>query len=245
MQLRRRSVWVAIFITGLMVAGIALRVGAEEIRGDATTVYQLTEIVVGIVSYFLPIVFGVLLADRLPRDARLNASELLDSLPAPASTRLWGKYLGASTATMIPLFAAYVFVVATIAVKLQRLDMLPALLPIFAVTVVPGLLFVGAFSIACTTVLPTPFYAIFFIGYWFWGNVLPPSRLPTISCTPLTPIGHYIATGIFDALPNACGFTQAKIGVGGALESIALLLLIGAAAILATSTFRNWRSQQL
>jgi ABC-2 type transport system permease protein len=225
MQVRRPAVWIAI-------GGLALLLMARALRGSPASFRSLTPLrlesnIAIISSYFLPIIFGILLADRLPRERRLGTTELLASMPVGEGVRLWGKYLGAVGATLLPVTLAYLLTAGFLALRLQDGGPLLAFLPVFFLVVLPGLLFVGAFSIGCPAVIPTPLYAILFTGYWFWGNVVSPSRVPTISCTPLTPIGRYAAVAFFDARGAGCGLTQQALGIAGGIASIALLLAVG------------------
>jgi ABC-2 type transport system permease protein len=225
MQVRRPAVWIA-------VGGVALLLMARALRGSPASFRSLTPLrmesnVAIISSYFLPIIFGILLADRLPRERRLGTAELLASVPVGDGVRLWGKYLGAVGATLLPVTLAYLLAASFLALRLQDAGPLLAFLPVLLLVVLPGLLFVGAFSIGCPAVIPTPLYAILFTGYWFWGNVVSPSRVPTISCTPLTPIGRYAAIAFFDARGAGCGLTQQALGIAGGIASIALLLAVG------------------
>lgn len=242
MQIRRPAVWIAIGGVALLVMGRTLRGNLVSFRGLSP--FSLEANVAAIGSYFLPIVFGILLADRLPRERRLRTAELLESLPAGDGLRLWGKYVGALAATLLPLVLAYLLLSSLVAVRLQAADPLAAFVPIFLVEVLPGLLFVGAFSIGCPAVIPTPLYAILFTGYWFWGNLVPPSHAPTLSCTPLTPIGAYAAVAFFGARGQACGLTQQRLGLAGGVFSIVLLLAVGGLFLLTVQGLRRRQLQR-
>lgn len=225
MQVRRPAVWIAI-------GGVALLLLARSLRGSLAGFRSLAPLrlesnIAIISSYFLPIIFGILLADRLPRERRLGTTELLSSMPVSEGVRIWGKYVGAVGATLLPVALAYLLSASFLALRLQDAGPLVAFVPVLLLVVLPGLLFVGAFSIGCPAVIPTPLYAILFTGYWFWGNVVSPSRVPTISCTPLAPIGKYAAVAFFDARGEGCGLTQQSLGFAGGIASIALLLAVG------------------
>lgn len=113
----------------------------------------------------------------------------------------------------------------------------------FAAVNLPGLLFVGAFSIACTAILWVPLYQFLFTGYWFWGNWLlqgPQSPLyipvPTLSGTLLTPAGYYAAIGLF-GVPDFVLRATAWEG----LSSIGLLVAFGVAALYSAHRYLIWR----
>src|SRR6185312_1165528 len=191
----------------------------------------------------LPVVFGVLLADRLPRDRRLQVTEVLDALPASAGGRLTGKFLGSALATATPLFLIYLLGVASIFATVHD-PLFLLLAPLSFVTInLPGLLFVAAFSIAIPAILWVPLYQFLFVGYWFWGNLLSPSYgIPTLSNTWLTPLGNVAASGFFsrnsDGIQTISGNSVATWE--GAL-SIAILLACAAAALLTVHRYLTWQ----
>jgi ABC-2 type transport system permease protein len=159
-------------------------------------------------------------------------------MPGALSTRLSGKYLGGIVATLLPMFAFYVVGVGYILIQTQNLLTLPLSLVTFVAIVLPGALFVSAFSLACTSVLWVPLYQFLFICYWFWGNILTPNiGIPTISYTILTPIGHYIAQGIFG------GTTDSGINATPQLGFASLLTLVGFAlfALFVLYGFLKWQ----
>jgi len=133
----------------------------------------------------------------------------------------------------------YLAVMAFFAAQAQDLSVILWEFPVFGAMVLPGMLFVGAFAVVVPAVMPVSLYAILYTGYWFWGNLLPPTRLPTISCTPLTPIGGYVQSGLFGD-PSVCALpipgTPAM-----AWASIALLLGCAGLALIAGQTYLRWR----
>src|SRR6516164_3953006 len=76
MQVRRPALWVIMIVCGAM-AGFPF----TNTNGlpDSITPQQIIVGATHLLNMFLPIVFGILMADRLPRDRRLNTLELLDS----------------------------------------------------------------------------------------------------------------------------------------------------------------------
>lgn len=240
MQLRRKALWIALLGTSLImyiwirgmwsvppVLPLSVAVGDWAIRCNA----------------ILPVVYGVLLADRLPRDQRLHLTELLDSFPAPAGSRLTGKYLGSALATAIPIFLAYCTGIVAILVDRHDPLTLPLALAAFVAIILPGLLFVAAFSVATPAILWVPLYQFLFVGYWFWGNLLSPSYgIPTLSNTLLTPAGGFAASGFFNHhtadITTISGNTIP--GWEGAL-SIVALLGCGALVLLAAHRYLAWQ----
>lgn len=231
MQVRRKALWV-------VFAAFAL----PTVFGAAWTPYtgipegfSVTYIVISwslVVQFLLPIAFGCLLADRLPRDRHTRTEELLGTLPAPLGSRLLGKYLGATLATLVPVVLIWAPGVAYVAVESGDPWVLALGLLAFATVNLPGLLFVGAFSVACPVVLWVPLYQFLYVGYWFWGNLIPTNPtggnlIPSLSHTILTPLGEYMASGFFDA-----GETPARATVWEGVASMGLLLGLGALALL-------------
>jgi hypothetical protein len=236
MQFRRKAVWITILTFSLL--SFTGEASPWQVLGEQ----PLTDVVAGwaiVVQAFMPIAFGCLLADRLPRDRRLKTGELLDTLPAPHGGRLLGKYLGSTLATLVPISVVYAAGIAYVVIAGGRPDAVPLALLAFAAVNVPGLLFVAAFSVACPAVLWVPLYQFLFVGYWFWGNLLPPyADIPTLTGTPLTPIGEYAAVGFFG--PEA-GIWIEDATVWEGLASIGLLLSLAALALYVAHRYLRWR----
>lgn len=239
MQVRRPSLWIAFALLGLLFT----QFHQPWFRPLTSPASEAITYWMGIVQSFLVVAVGVFLADRLPRDRRLHVDELFDSLPGMTGARLVGKYLGATCATLIPMFTIYCVGVAYILYRWHTLAGLPLALAAFAAIGLPGIFFVGAFSIACTSFIWVPLYQFLFVGYWFWGNVLPNIGIPTLSATVLTPVGGYMCTGFFNPHGDegAC-----SPGIEGAtavqgVESILLLLGISILVMLVLAGFTKWR----
>lgn len=191
------------------------------------------------IQFLHPIAFGLLLADRLPRDSRTGASELLETLPASSVRRYLGKYLGATLATLVPLVITWSAGVTYIAVDTGDPVALPLGIAAFLTINLPGLLFVAAFSVSCPVVLWIPLYQFFFIGYWFWGNLLPEfTGIPSLTGTHLTPIGEYPANGFFTMYGTSYGTEPTALdGV------VSMGLLLSLAALALVCGYRLWRRQ--
>ncbi len=117
MQFRRPAIWITVGAIALLILGTAFRGSRANFGNLSTPALEAT--VAGIGSYFLPIVFGILLADRLPRERRLGTTELLESLPVGDGLRLWGKYVGTIAATLVPLVVGYLALTAIVAFRQQ------------------------------------------------------------------------------------------------------------------------------
>jgi len=188
---------------------------------------------------FFPLGAGLLLADRFTRDRTTRVDELLDTTPSATLARLVGKYLGAVLATLTPIFLIYALGVALIIVRWGDFSVIPLALGAFAATMVVAVLFVGAFAIACTTVMWPILFQFLFVGYWFWGNFLNPrDGIPTLNDTLLTSDGRYILTGFF---PDMAVFGQ-SVSFGQASASLALLLASAALALVVAWLWLRWRA---
>jgi ABC-2 type transport system permease protein len=226
MQIRRRALWVTFICVVLL---LTIR-GGGDIRyllsnPDHLPLLTMTGQWARSMNFIFPIAVGVLLADRLPRDRRTKVDELLSTLPAALSVRIAGKYLGSMLATIIPVFLFYCIGTGCLVYQSHNMLAIPFALLAFAAIMLPGLVFVSAFSIACPSILWVPLYQFLFIGYWFWGNMLNPSNgIPTLSATLLTPVGGYMASGFF-------GDNEQLISHATALQGVASLLLLLTIAI--------------
>jgi hypothetical protein len=200
MQVRKRSVWIVPALTVvlvLLIGGSLLRdlFDPTERPVDARTA------VVGLavqVHALLTIGYGCLLADRLIRDDRLRVAAVLDAAPARPGARLVGKYIGAGAATAVPILAVYFGLAAAYAVHTGAPLALGWALASCAVVIVPGLLFVAAFSLAVPLVMPAPLFRVMFVGYWLWGNVVAPDMMPTLARTLIYPLGGYPLVALLD-----------------------------------------------
>lgn len=222
MQLRRKALWITFLVFSLALLNLT---GSPWTRwSEGLSVPHLVANWSLAVQFFHPIAFGVLLADRLPRDRRTKVQELLDTLPASLGSRFLGKYLGATLATLVPLILIYAAGIIYIAASRSDLSALPLALAAFATINLPGLLFVAAFSVSSTAVLWVPLYQFLFVGYWFWGNLIPVGfDMPTLSRTILTPFGEYMANGFFGTRQ-----TTVRAAAWEGVASMSLLLALGA-----------------
>jgi ABC-2 type transport system permease protein len=237
MQLRRKALWIAcaLFCLGFLpLTLVPWKLPAGMPTAEVVATWSLG------LQFFHPIAFGVLLADRLPRDRRLGVDELLDTFSAPPGGRFLGKYLGSTLAALVPL--ALIYAAGLLYVAYDRAD--PAALPLgalaFLTVNLPGLLFVAAFSVSCPVVMWVPLYQFLFVGYWFWGNLLPSNfDIPNLSGTVLTPFGEYMANGFF-------GTELATVRAAaweGAL-SAGLLLCLGVLALYCAHRYLAWQRER-
>ena len=196
MAIRRWGVWLAF---GLAAIPVLSSISAYGEGGAAAplTGWALAGLAALVMNTLTPVVGGIAMADRLARDGRLGVSELLRSMPVPRRSFILGKYAGMVLATLTPvlliLLAGDVYLVA----QGGPADTLWASLAAFVAINVPAYLFIGAFALACTAVLPVRVFQVLFIGYWFWGNFLSPKVMPTLAGTLLTPSGQFVHNAFF------------------------------------------------
>lgn len=242
MQIRRRALWITMILIVLLLMGLVGRVQEAVDALSHLGRFPLKTVVVywtNFISYLLPVGFGALLADRLPRDRRTKVEELFTSMPGSLNSRMFGKYLGAGLATLIPIFAFYLLGVCVIIYETHNLMAIPLALATFSTIILPGLLFVGGFSIACTAFLWTPLYQFLFAGYWFWGNIKI-SNIPTISdfIPALKPMGMQISLGFFGLCAYGSPLARATPLEGA--ESLLLLVGLGFLAIFVLCQGMKW-----
>jgi ABC-type transport system involved in multi-copper enzyme maturation permease subunit len=239
MQLRRPALWVGLsLISALLFFAFGSMTSPD--RGVPATHLDILILWTNACNFLLTVGAGLLLADRTPRDRKTRVSELLRTSPASALTRITGKYVGSIAATLVPIFLIYAVGAGILVARWGNPGMIPLALATFAALNVPAVLFVGAFSVACTTVLWTPLYQFLFVGYWLWTSLNPGEAIPTLSGTLLSPAGNYVVTGFFhfgSYLPVDRGFyPHSSVGLG--VANIAVLLGAGALALVAA-----WRLQ--
>lgn len=250
MQVRRPALWIAFALFGAVLLTVVLGsfigdVGRSSGPGGPgyTRSDLLTEWTVAC-QFILTVGAGLLLADRTPRDRRTRTSEVLWTTPAPTWARLLGKYLGAASATLLPILAIYALGVARLVLAWQDVGILPMALAAFGALVVPPLLFVGAFSVACTTLLWAPLYQFLFVGYWMWTSLNPGQAIPTLNGTLLSPSENFIVTGFFhysSYIPIDKGFYPAS-SVWLGLANMGTLLGCAAVALLAAWRVQLWQA---
>ncbi|HEU5347198.1 MAG TPA: hypothetical protein VFU63_01170 [Ktedonobacterales bacterium] len=242
MQIRRPALWIAMLLVsafvfrtfgGAYLSDQSLSVAAE--LGNWSTFLTL----------FYPLACGLLLADRFPRDRKNQVAEILTTTPSGVAVRLWGKYFGATVATLIPVFVIYLVGVLLITQYRHDFTALPLALMLFVANMGTAVLFVGAFSIACTTVMWPVLYQFLFVGYWFWGNFLNPRLgIPTLNQTLLMPSGRYIVDGLFPStVITVHGLPFKTVTVAQGIGSLALLLGCAVLAQVSAWGWLRWRQQ--
>ncbi|MFD8560850.1 ABC transporter permease [Streptosporangium canum] len=198
MQIRRPVLWIVYGLTfAVTVAAFGhtyldLNLGGDEGRDPRLAMIASASLLTSL----LPIVYGCLLADRLVRDRRLGMSDVLDTTPAGRTGRLAGKYLGVCAATAVPLVLAYLGRAVAYAVTEGEPAALGWAAVVLVTAVVPALLFVGALALAGPLLMPPLLFRVLFVVYWFWGSIITPSMMPTVSHSILSANSQYVAYGL-------------------------------------------------
>ncbi len=257
MQVRKRSVWLvpALTIVLLLLIGFSLLRDLFD-PTEAQMVAKSAMIQLGLqLNGLLPIGYGCLLADRLIRDDRLRVAPVLDATPTRPGPRLLGKYLGTAAATAIPIVVIYAALAVGYAVHWGQPAALSWALVTFGLVVVPGLLFVAAFALAVPLIMPAPLFRVLFVGYWIWGNLVPPDMMPTLARTVIQPFGGYQVNALLGdyggdgdlalsgPVPGAMlNFLRPEPTVPAGLLSIAVLFVLAAAALAGGQALRTRRT---
>jgi hypothetical protein len=238
MQVRKRSLWLV--LAALLAIVIATRGPKFPTQlPPGASLAQVMGAWALALNIVVPVGVGVLLADRLVRDRRLGVTNLLDSLPAGAGSRLWGKYLGTLAASAAPVVVALLAAAGYEAAHRGTAATFGWALLAFAGINLPGLAFVVAFALLVPAVISAPAFRVLFVGYWFWGNLLNPDLLPSLTGSLLTPLGDYAAAGLFgtDRLwaswPGALPYLRPHLSAGAGAASVVLLLAVGVAVMVA------------
>ncbi|MCG5221049.1 hypothetical protein [Streptosporangium sp. KLBMP 9127] len=197
MQIRRPSLWIVYgLVFAVLVATLpylTLDLGfrdADLVKAAMTTAAKL-------IMTLLPIVYGCMVADRLVRDRRLGVDAVLDSTPAGRTGRLIGKYVGVCAATAVPLALVYFGRAVVYTVTEGKPAALGWSAVVFLTSMLPGLIYLGALALIGPLLVPPMLFRVLFVIYWFWGNLIPATMMPTLSRTIFSATGDYASYGFF------------------------------------------------
>jgi ABC-2 type transport system permease protein len=246
MQVRRPTLWVGMgLLAALLYVGSYNSLLEDPLRGKVLTHHDDMLYWAWSTVGILTIGAGLLLADRFARDRRTHVDELLGANPVGSGTHLAGKYLGSVLATLTPIALIYGLGAVFLAARWGDIGVLPLAAAAFLLLVVPPTFFVGAFSIACTTVLWPPLYMFLFVGYWFWASLGSDVPIPTLGGTYLSPIEDDVINGIFHfGRYQHVTVANPTATVLQGIVNIAVLLTCGAIALTAARGLLRWRANQ-
>lgn len=245
MSIRRPGFWVSYILLGLfyVVASVTPTVGKEEIlRPDQ--IWPEAGHVVFMYNIFLPLLAGILAADRMQRDVRMGVCELQRSTPLSIPMYILAKYFGVLLSVLLPAFIIVSLVGTLIVTRgIAPLSFLGPLSLAFLTIAVPSHAFVVAFSLACPLVMPLRVYQILFTGYWFWGNLLSPQAFPTISDTVLNAVGQYQLQGFFGMYFDASNM-ETHFTAPEAVANLVVLMACIAAALFVLDRYLRWQARR-
>jgi ABC-2 type transport system permease protein len=239
MQIRKWSLWLSAAVLAVLIAVTQGGPRGPRYLPAEATPEQVMAAWTLLFSLMMPIAFGMVLADRLVRDYRLGVASLLASLPPGRGTLLAGKYAGGVAATAVPGLLAVLLAATGEFADRGDPALFPAALEAFALIMLPGLAFVAAYAMVCPMVLTAPLFRVLFVCYWFWGNMLAPSFLPTLSGSLLTPIGDYPASwlvgerALFAGMEGWLSVLRPAPSGAATAASIALLVALGLLPLIA------------
>ncbi len=244
MMFHRRGLWLAFGVVYLLHALSMLRLGdsgASPFAGQSP--WKTAGELLFVLNVFAPLIGGIAAADRLIRDSGLGVRELQRSAPLKPGAALFAKYAGVLAGALTPNLL-YVLLIggALILTGAQTAAFMPAVLAAYASITLPAFAFVVAFSLACPLILPIRVYQILFTGYWFWGNYLNSSVIPTLNGTLLTPSGTFVLQGFFG---GRVGPAQGALhGPLSAAINLAVLFALAAAALWAAAAVSARRDSE-
>jgi len=240
MSIRRPGFWIAYMLLCLF---FAITVLAPSIDGSSDIippdrVWPEAGHMVFMFNIFLPLLAGILAADRMQRDFRTGVRELQRSTSLSIPAYILAKYLGVLASVLVPMFLlVLVSGVLTVVRGLAPVGFLWPLLLAFLSIAVPAHAFVVAFSLACPMVMPLRVYQVLFTGYWFWGNLLTPKAFPTISDTVLNAVGQYPLQAYFGMYFDSTYRVTAAYTPPQAVLNLIVLVACIAAALFALDRY--------
>jgi hypothetical protein len=247
MSIRRPGFWIAYTLLCLFYVISILTPsmdGSEDIIYP-DQVWAEAGHIVFMFNIFLPLLAGILSADRMQRDFRLGVRELQHSTSLSMPAYILSKYVGVLLSVLAPMFVLVLCTGMALIVKgLAPAALLWPLLLAFLSIAVPSHAFVVAFALAVPLVIPIRIFQILFTGYWFWGNLLSPQAFPTISDTLLNAVGQYPLQGFFGMYLDS---THKVTNGFSTLEAILNILVLVACVFLVLfvlDKYLYWREYQ-
>ena len=247
MSIRRPGFWIAYVLLGSFYT-ISILLPSMDGSSDVILpeqVWSEAGHIVFMFNIFMPLLAGILSADRMQRDFRTGMRELQRSAPLPTPVYILAKYLGVLASVLTPMFILVmtVSVLSILRGLAPAVFLWPSLLAFLSIAV-PAHAFVVAFSLACPLVMPLRVYQVLFTGYWFWGNLLSPKAFPTISDTVLNAVGQYPLQAYFEMFTDSThnvttGFTKPE-----AVLNLIVLMACIAIALFATDRYLRWQARR-
>lgn len=253
MLIRRWGLWLAygvtyIFYSVSFFASPLDKVEAQVIISQPETWFSAGMLIFTI-NMFMPLVAGILAANRMQRDVQLGLRELQQSTPLDNWAYILGKYFGVLLGVITPAFLYVVCagIAATLAWQAPWY-FAGAVVIAFLAMAVPAYAFVVAFSLACPLIMPVRVYQILFVGYWFWGNYMNPEYIPTLAGTILTPNGEFAWLALFHGAFSGGARPPTEAELAAAPFNLALnwlvLILSIIAVMISLDLYQRWQVQR-
>ncbi|HSL45333.1 MAG TPA: hypothetical protein VK897_18000 [Anaerolineales bacterium] len=247
MSIRRPGFWIAYLLLCLfyMISILTPSMDGSDDIVRPDQIWSEAGHIVFMYNIFLPLLAGILSADRMQRDLRVGMRELQRSTSLSMPAYILSKYLGVLLSVLTPMFLLVACTgLALIAKGLAPLSILWPLFLAFLSIAVPAHAFVVAFSLAIPLVLPIRVYQVLFTGYWFWGNLLSPKAFPTISDTVLNAVGQYPLQAFFDVhFDSTYKVTQTFTPPQAVLNLFVLMACI-CIVLLALDRYLHWQERR-
>ncbi len=244
MSVCRKGLWIAYSIVFGFFGLILVREGLGHMYSGGMPWQEAGEMVY-LFNMLMPLIGGILAADRMQRDYRLGVRELQTSTPLNRSIYILGKYVGVLMSLLLPMFL-WVLGLSILSVALGLIGpaMIWSVVVAFVAIAVPSFAFVTAFSLACPLVMPLRVYQILFTGYWFWGNFLNDQVFPTISGTLLNASGVYAQQGFFNGTRSQV-IGRSLYTAPEAWLNILALGLCAAVVLFTLNQYLSWQSNRI
>jgi hypothetical protein len=246
MSTRRAGTWLAfgvvllLYLTRALLAAQRLAVGTSD-----ALLWEYAGRMAFQLNLFMPVIGGIVAADRMARDVRLGVNELQRSSPLPRWSLVWGKYVGVLLSLLTPQLLVTLLLSGLMVARGTPPALLLYALVAFLAIILPAYAFVTILSLACPLVMPLRVYQVLFTGYWLWGNYLDPRVFPTISDTLLTSCGSYAYEGFFGGIVRRGGLGPQVAG-HTPLDAAANLIMIAACiagTLIALERCLAWRAR--
>jgi ABC-2 type transport system permease protein len=247
MSIRRPGFWIAYTLLSLFYV-ISILTPSMDGSDDVIhpdRIWQEAGHIVFMFNIFLPLLAGILSADRMQRDFRLGVRELQQSTCLSTPAYILSKYVGVLLSVLAPMLLLVVGTgLALLAKGLAPVAILGPLLLAFFAIAVPSHAFVVAFALAVPLVISVRIFQILFTGYWFWGNLLSSQAFPTISDTLLNAVGQYPLQGFFGMYLDSTHKVTAGFSTLEAILNLLVLIACVFIALFVLDKYLRWRQYQ-
>jgi ABC-type transport system involved in multi-copper enzyme maturation permease subunit len=244
MSIRRPSLIIAF---GLLFSFYTLAVfwqsdSTQRITVSAEQIWRFSGRMGFTFNLFLPVLVGILSADRMQRDFRQGVRELQLSTPLKHVTYILGKYFGVLASVSLPVLI-WVWMMTSwyILYGNAPLRLFSSMTLVYFTMMFPAFAFVLAFSLTFPLMMPIRVYQILFTGYWFWGNYIDAEVFPTLNGTLLTPGGMLVFQGYFGGFSAS---TPLEYTTTDATLNLIVLGLSVASVLVMTKYYLSWQSRR-